>query len=136
VIFGSHTAPTFRNKAAQLKELATDYRGRVEIIVVYTAEAYPIGQYEVERNRDDKVRIEQHRSDAERLAAARDSRQSLGLDNLTFTVDDFSNATATTYGLTPNGAVVIDRTGKVVQLQKWFDAFGLKATLDGLASNR
>lgn len=130
LVFGSYSAPTFREKAAQLADLAGDFKGRVEVLVVYTAEAYPVGQWEIERNKDEKVRVEAHASEAARIKAARDARTTLKLEGLTFVVDAMSDKTAKAFEGTPNAAVLIGRDGVVVARQKWFEAFAMRRAVE------
>ena len=135
LIFGSYSAPTFREKSKFINDLQQDFRGRTEIIVVYTAEAYPVGSGDVERNLDDKVRIEPHRSEADRIAAAKNAKSALKL-NVTVAIDDMDNTTVRTFGGMPNGSVVISREGTIVARQHWFEPFALRRTLEELAKGK
>lgn len=99
------------------------------MLVVYTAEAYPAGEWEIDRNKDEKIRVESHKSEAERIAAAKDARATLKLETV-FSVDDMQDSTAAAYGVLPNGAVLIGRDGTVVGRQKWFDGFGMRRMVE------
>lgn len=129
LIFGSYSSPTFREKAAMLNDLAKDYRGRAEIVIVYTAEAHPVGTPEVERNRDDKVRVEPHKTAKDRESAARDAKAALKLEPV-FLVDSITDDTAKAYGLAPNGVAILARDGTIYATQRWLEPFALRATLD------
>jgi hypothetical protein len=132
LVFGSYSAPTFREKARFLGELESDYPNRLEVIVVYTAEAFPVGSGDIERNLDDKVRVEPHRSEADRLAAARLAVDSLEL-RTTVAIDDLDNTTARSFlpqPPPPNAAVLIDRKGTILVSQKWFEPFAIRRALD------
>lgn len=135
LVFGSQSAPTFRDQVAAINQLQRDYRSRAEVIVIYTAEAYPAGVWDIDRNRQDKVRIEVHRTEADRLAIAREARTVLGLE-VSVLVDQMSNATATAYGLMPNGAVLVSRDGTVLAVQRWFDAHAMRRSLDEAIRSR
>lgn len=128
LIFGSRSAPTFRDHIPAINQLHRDFRNRVEVVVLYTAEAYPVGGWELDRNRQDRVRVERHRSEADRLAVAREARDVLGIE-ATVWVDDFSDATAAGFGLMPNGAVLLGRDGTVLYVQRWFDPHRMRAAV-------
>jgi Spy/CpxP family protein refolding chaperone len=131
LVFGSLSAPTFREKAKMLNDLIRDFRSRFEFHVIYTAEAFPVGTREVERNKDEKVRIEPHASLADRQRMAQEAKTTLKIEASVLT-DDMKDRTAQAYDAMPNGAVVIGRDGKVVLKQKWFDAFALRRKLEEL----
>jgi peroxiredoxin len=132
LIFGSYTSPTFRDKAAKLNKVVRDYRGRnVEFLLVYTAEAFPTGDKEVERNKKDKVAISQHKTLAERQAAAKLAVSALKLD-MSIAVDDMQDTAAKTYDLTPNGLVIVGKDGNVAAVQRWMDPYGIRTQLDGI----
>lgn len=135
LIFGSRSAPTFRDQVAAINQLQRDYRSRAEVIVIYTAEAYAAGVWDIDRNRQDKVRIEAHRTEADRVAVAREARTVLGLE-VRVLVDQMSNATATAYGLMPNGAVLVARDGTVLAVQRWFDPHAMRRFLDEAIRSR
>lgn len=131
LVFGSLSSPTFREKAKLLNDLVRDFRSRVEFLVVYTAEAYPVGKPEVERNKDDKIRIEPHANLADRQRLAKQAKSTLNLDVLVVT-DDMEDHTARAYDAAPNGAVVIGRNGTVFTKQRWLEPFALRRALEEL----
>ncbi len=129
LIFGSFTSPTFRDKIASFDALNKDYRNKVNVILIYTREAYPNNEWDVQRNIDDQIRIAQHTTIEERTNMAKVTRDGLkiGLDIL---VDEMDDAATDAYAGTPNGCIVIDSAGKVVLRQRWADAHGVRAALD------
>lgn len=132
LIFASYTVPTFREKAPKLNELVREYRGRnVDFMLVYTAEAFPTGDKEIDRNKREKIEIPQHKSFVDRQAVARTAQTTLKLD-LPIVVDDMDDTAAKTFGLLPNGVAVIGKDGNIAAIQKWEDPFGLKVILDDL----
>lgn len=135
LIFGSYSSPTFRDKAPLLAELAQDYRGKADFFVVYTAEAYPAGDgdKEIDRNREDKVSIEQPKTDSARMAQAKATRAALKLESIPFLVDDMANGSAKAYTHSPNAVVVISKDGTVAARQDWADPFTLRGLIDEAA---
>jgi len=128
LIFGSFTSPTFRDKIGQVDALSKRYKGRASVLIVYTREAYPANQWEPQRNTDEQIKIEQHKSLAEREKLARLAQQSLKIDT-DIALDDVDDATTDAYDAMPNGAYVI-ANGKIVARQKWADPLGLPAYID------
>jgi len=135
VVFGSYSTPSFRQRVPALEKLAKDYATRVAVLVVYTREAHAVGEWEVDRNKDENIAVEQPKSEADRKALA-----TLAVNTLKVTVpvllDEMDNSTAKAYGLTPNGAVVINRDGTVAARQHWFEPIGLRQQIDAAISVR
>jgi Spy/CpxP family protein refolding chaperone len=129
VIFGSYTTPTFRERAGQIAELAKDYASSADFLVIYTKESHPLNGWEVDRNKSDQVRIEQPKTETDKIGVAKKAREVLKL-NLPFAVDTDKDATATAYGTFPNGAVIIGRDGTVAYAQHWCDPAMLRRHLD------
>jgi hypothetical protein len=86
----------------------------------------------VERNKDDNILIEQPRTDAERRDLAKQTVNTLKI-TLPVLVDGIDDAVSKAYGLSPNGAVVIGRDGKIFARQKWFEPVGLRQQIDAAA---
>jgi Iodothyronine deiodinase len=134
LVFGSYSAPTFRAKAPDLEKLRTKYGSVANIWLIYTREAFPAAGWDVERNRDAKIRAEQPTTLAARITAAQAARKELKL-TLPLAVDDISDATSTAYGLMPNGAVVLDKKGIVAAAQQFFDGYAADRFLESLIKN-
>jgi Spy/CpxP family protein refolding chaperone len=129
ITFGSHTSPHFRQRAPQLEELRRTYGPRAVFVLVYTSEAHPTGQWELARNHQEQVRIAPHADIDARRAAAKGSRDALGLKS-EILLDPMDNAAARAYGAGQSGAVIIGRDGKIVVVQNWLDPWGLKPWID------
>lgn len=129
LIFGSYSVPSFRDKAPAISELERSYRNRATILVVYTAEAHPVGGWEVERNRDAKIAVQQHGNEADRTKAARMAKNILKLNN-EFVIDTFNNATASAYAGTPNAAYIISKDGVLLAHQPWLEPQGLRSLIE------
>ena len=131
LIFGSYTAPTFRQHAAAYDDLKKVGGFRCGLLIVYTREAYPAGVWEIDRNRDAGIRVPPHADAAARQAAAEKARDDLKL-TLDIAPDDMDDTVTNLYGGFPNAAVAIDRDGKVALRQRWADPFGLKEKIEEL----
>jgi Spy/CpxP family protein refolding chaperone len=129
LIFGSLTTPTFRDRAPALSDLAKEYGTKANFLVVYTKESHPAGGWEVERNKQDHIKIDQPRTETDRIGVAKRAREILKL-NLPFAVDSDIDATATAYGTFPSGAVIIGRDGTIAYAQQWCDPSILRRHLD------
>ena len=131
LIFGSLSAPTFRENAAAYDDLRKVAGTRCGLLVVYTREAYPAGVWDIERNKSDGIAVPPHATAAAREAAARAMVEKLHL-RLDVATDSMDDATAAAYGGFPNAAVVVDRDGKVVLRQRWADPFALREKIEAL----
>ena len=134
-IFGSMTAPSFRDRADLLGQLAKKYGARVRFLIVYTREQHPMNGDEPERNRDDHIAIALHKTAADRAAAAADARTKLGL-TLDVAPDTMGDTLTTALDGYPNGAAVFDADGRLTVLQKWVEPFALERALDGLLQRK
>lgn len=133
LIFGSYTCPTFRSRAAALEKLNVEVGTRANLYVVYTKEIHPLGGWEVERNKEEKIQVERPTTIAGRETIARECRGVLHL-SMPFLIDDMNDTAATALGLYPNGAVVINRDGTIAATQKWTEAATLRREIDAAAA--
>lgn len=129
IVFGSYSTPSFRQRIAALEKLAKDYNTRATFLIIYTREAHAVGEWEVDRNKQEEIAVEQPKTDADRKAQAGQAANALKI-TLPVLIDTMDNATARSYGLTPNGAVVINRDGTIAAKQRWFEPIGLKPQID------
>ena len=129
ILFGSFTSPTFRDKAPVFDAMRKDYRNKANFIVVYTREAYPNNEWEVQRNIEDQIRVGQHTTIEERTRLAKLTAEGMKLE-MDVLVDEMDDGVAKAYDAMPNGCVVLDAQGKIVRKQKWADAYGAKLALD------
>jgi hypothetical protein len=133
--FGSYSAPPFRYRSAAMDALAKEVGSRAEFITIYTAEAYPAGEWNIDRNKTDNVSIPRHADAAARLAAAEKARTALR-PNRTLAVDTMDNATARAYRAGAHSAFVIGRDGTIVARQQWCDPDGLKRHIDAAVQQK
>jgi thiol-disulfide isomerase/thioredoxin len=130
-LFGSYTSPSFRDRMPALIELSKKLGNRVTFVVLYTREAHPKGQWEVQRNIDEEIYLDQHQSLDDRMAAARLARDKLGIP---FDVlpDPMNDAMTKLLKGFPNAAVVVDAKGTIIARQKWMEPTGIEIHLESL----
>lgn len=129
LVFGSYSSPAFRSRVEIVEEMRKAYGNRIHIVYVYTREAHPMGVWDVERNRRDKISVSAHKHAGERMSMARQTETGLKLGG-PVVVDDWENSVSRLFGGFPNGAAVLDRDGVVVALQRWCDPSGLASVVD------
>jgi Spy/CpxP family protein refolding chaperone len=130
--FGSYSCPAFRDRVSAMEKLKSEYGNRATFFVVYSREAHPAGGWEVDRNKDQSISVEQPRSIDARQQLAKKARESLKI-TVPMLLDSVGNDTALAYGAGPNSAVVIGRDGTIVAKQQWFDAYGIRRAIDNAA---
>jgi hypothetical protein len=124
IVFGSYSCPSFRQRLPLLVDLARGYQKRVHFLILYTREAHAVGEWEVQRNKDEQIEVTQPADLPARQALAERATRSLGKD-FSVAVDSMADQTLRAYGLFPNGCVVLDKNRRVVAVQKWLDPSGL-----------
>ncbi len=135
LVFGSYTTPTFRDHLPALEKLAKENGSKASFYILYTSEAHAVGDWEVDRNKDEKILVEQPKTETERQSLAKQAASTLNI-TVPILIDEMDNAVAQAYGLAPNGAVVIGRDGAVVARQHWFEPMSLRQQLDGAVAAR
>jgi peroxiredoxin len=130
LLFGNYSSPAFREAAADLEQLRKQYPARAEFLIVYTREAHPVGEWEVERNKDAKISVEQPKTLEERKALAQQAKQAMKLTT-PIAIDTMDDQTARNFGVTTSAAaVVIGRDGRIVASRRSVDPHGLKRAID------
>jgi Spy/CpxP family protein refolding chaperone/peroxiredoxin len=131
LVFGSATAPVFRDHAAALNALHEKYGSRgVQFLVVYTKEQHPVGGWELQRNKDENINIPLAKTASERATVAQQLHDSLHL-SLPIAADSMDDAVATAYGVNQTvPAYVIDRAGTIAFHQSWLEPDALSHAID------
>jgi hypothetical protein len=129
LMFGSYSCPTFRDQADDFEQLKRDLGSRATFLIVYSKEAHPAGEWDVQRNKDDGIQVRQPVDFDARLALAKQAKENLKI-SLPIVVDEIDNKVGEAYGLLPNGAVVIGRDGKIAARQSWADPRGIRRHLE------
>jgi hypothetical protein len=101
-----------------MEAMAEGYRGQgVVSLFVYTREAHPGENYPEHRSLDDK------------LAMAREFRKVVGIRR-PILVDDLEGAIHRHFGMLPNMAWILSRTGKVVYKAEWTQPASIERALE------
>ncbi len=129
IIFGSYSSPSFRQRAAALESLAKQFGSRAQFLIVYTKEAHPAGEWDVDRNKDAGIAVEAHKDAAARAARADKTQGALGL-TIPIAPDTMDDAVSAAFGGFPNSAVVLSRDGIIVARQQWVDPGGLERRIE------
>jgi Spy/CpxP family protein refolding chaperone len=127
--FGSLSAPTFRDHLAAIEKLKGEMGTRATFLIVYTREAYPAGQWDIDRNKEQNISVMQARDFTGRTALAQRARTTLKI-TLPMAVDSMEDEVARAFDAMPNGAVVLDKQGKIVTRQQWTNIEGLRAAIE------
>ena len=129
LVFGSYSSPSFRQRAPEIEALAKKFGSRAAFLIVYTKEAHPAGDWEVDRNKDAGVAVPAHKDAAARAAQAERTEHELKL-TIPIAPDTMNDAVSTAFGTFPNGAVVLSRDGTIVARQQWVDPGGLEKRIE------
>lgn len=129
LIFGSHSSASFRDRAAGLEQLARRHGSRASFLVVYTREAHAKGEWEIERNRDAGIEVDQPQNLEDRLKQAKLAMGELGL-SIPVCADTMNDDAAKAYSSLENSAFIIGKTGKIVARQNWCEPSSLRRHLE------
>lgn len=102
---------------------------RAFFLIVYTREAFPTGDKNVERNRDEGVNITQAATLDDRKSQALETQRELRI-TIPMAVDSMDDSVSTAFGSFPNGAVVIGKDGKIAARQQWTNPDTLRLAID------
>jgi hypothetical protein len=127
--FGSMSCPVFRTHAQDMERLKSIEGARAFFMIVYTREAFPAGDKNVERNRDEGVNIPQAVSLDDRKSEALEAQRELRI-TIPMAVDSMSDSVSGAFGTFPNGAVVIGKDGNIAVRQQWTNADTLRTAID------
>ena len=127
--FGSMSCPVFRTHAQNMERLKSMEGARAFFMIVYTREAFPAGDKNVERNRDEGVNIPQAASLDDRKAEALEAQRELRI-TIPMAVDSMNDSVSSAFGTFPNGAVVIGKDGNIAARQHWTNPDTLRTAID------
>jgi Spy/CpxP family protein refolding chaperone len=131
--FGSMSCPVFREHAAAMEKLKTAEQGRVFFLIVYTKEAFPAGDKNAERNKEEGVAVPDAASLDDRKAQALETQRELRI-TIPMAVDDMNDSISKALGGFPNGAIVIGKDGTVAAHQQWTNPDTLREAIDDALS--
>jgi hypothetical protein len=127
--FGSLSCPVFRQHVREMEKLKQAEGGRAFFMLVYTREAFPAGEKEVERNRDEGISVNDAKTLDERKAQAIKTQQQLHI-TYQMAVDSMDNSASNAFGAFPNGTVVIGKDGTISARQRWTNPDTLRIAID------
>ncbi|WP_428940495.1 deiodinase-like protein [Fontivita pretiosa] len=135
LVFGSFSSPTFRQRAPGLEQIRREFSGRLNLLLVYTREHHPVGQWEVDRNTEEGIAVEQPAEPEARAALARRARAALRL-SVPIVIDTMDDAVSGLYSAREGcPAFLIARDGTLVARQRWFEPYAMKRIIqDALAA--
>jgi hypothetical protein len=123
------SCPVFRSHAQDMEKLKFIEGPRAFFLIVYTREAFPAGDKNVERNTQEGVSIPQTTTVDDRKAQALEAQRELRI-TIPMAVDPMDDAVSKTYGGFPNGAVVIGKDGAIAARQEWTNPDTLRQMID------
>jgi hypothetical protein len=129
LVFGSYSSPMLRDRVAGLNQLTLGVETKADVYLVYTKEMHPAGGWDSTRNELDHVSVQEAQTMDEKEMAARHCRAVLRL-NMPVLVDDLEDSATTAFGTFPDGAVVINRDGTIVESQQWAEPTALRRIVD------
>jgi Spy/CpxP family protein refolding chaperone len=127
--FGSMSCPVFRQHAQEMETLKTAEGPRAFFMIVYTREAFPAGDKDVQRNKDEGISVPQAATLDDRKAEALEAQRELRI-TIPMAVDSMDDAVSNAYGTFPNGAIVIGKDGTIATRQQWTNPDTLRVAID------
>jgi hypothetical protein len=127
--FGSMSCPVFRQHVQEMETLKAAEGPRAFFMVVYTREAFPAGEKDVQRNKDEGISIAQTKTLDDRKAQALEAQRELRI-TIPMAVDSMDDAVSNAYGTFPNGAIVIGKDGAIAAHLQWTNPDSLRVAID------
>jgi len=127
--FGSMSCPVFRQHAQEMETLKAAEGPRAFFMIVYTREAFPAGDKDVQRNKDEGISVSRATTLDERKAEALEAQRELRI-TIPMAVDSMDDAVCNAYGTFPNGAIVIGKDGTIAARQQWTNPDTLRVAID------
>ena len=124
-----------RDRVAGLNQLTLGVETKADVYLVYTKEMHPVGGWSSTRNDADHISVQEAKTMDEKEAAARHCRGALRL-NMPVLTDDLEDSATTAFGTFPDGAVVINRDGTIVESQQWAEPTALRRVVDQVTAVR
>jgi hypothetical protein len=134
IISGSTTCPVFRRHVEAIQDIARDYEGRADLIVVHGPQAHPAQDPSPYRGTPWPLkysRVDLARTWEERALQGGEVAKRAGLEVY---VDEMDTPFGCTYGTVPNGAFLIGQDGVIETVHDWFDPVTMRGSLDALLS--
>ncbi len=134
VIWSSYTCPVFRGKEGLINSLYNEFSDEIYFFIMYTVEAHPqtdVSPYTQapgrewvhQRNIEDGILFRQPTTYGERKALVIEMLSEMNLKPEVL-IDGPCNEYWTNFGTIPNGAVLIDTSGKIFSSHAWLNSGG------------
>ncbi|MGD0465039.1 MAG: deiodinase-like protein [Tepidisphaeraceae bacterium] len=127
--FGSLSCPVFRDHVQEMEKLKSAEGPRAFFLFVYTREAFPAGDKDVQRNNEQDISVPKAKTLDERKMQAQQTQQTLQI-TMPMAVDSMDDAVTSAFGTFPNGAVVIGKDGNIAALEHWTNPESLRRAID------
>ena len=127
--FGSMSSPVFRAHVQDMEKLKSSEGQRAFFMIVYTREAFPAGDKNAERNKDEGISVPEAKTLDERKTQALEAQRELRI-TIPIAVDSMDDAVSSAFGGFPNGAVVIGKDGTIAARQQWTNPDTLRGMID------
>ena len=127
--FGSMSCPVFRDHVQEMEKLKSAEGPRAFFLIVYTREAFPAGDKDVQRNDEQAISVPDAKTFQERKTQAQQTQQTLQI-TMPMAVDSMDDAVTSAFGTFPNGAVVIGKDGNIAALEHWTNPDSLRHSID------
>jgi Spy/CpxP family protein refolding chaperone len=127
--FGSLSCPVFRDHVQEMEKLRTAEGPRAFFLLVYTREAFPAGDKDVQRNKDQDISVPEATTLQDRKTQAQQTQQQLHI-TMPVAIDSMDDAVSNAFGTFPNGAVVIGKDGNIAALERWANPESLRRAID------
>ena len=95
-----------------MEELYRRFRGTANVVFVYIAEAHAVDEWQLQANVDENVLLHQHATFEDRLTAAREAVERLGL-TMPVLVDGMDDAVGEAFSAWPERLYVAERGGRL-----------------------
>jgi hypothetical protein len=135
--FGSYTCPQFRRQVAATESLIARYGDKVQFIIVYVIEPYPVGSqspysykgWTLSNSNDTQGNpVAQPQTYEERVKLASLCVKDAGITARVL-VDEINNPIWQIYGPAPNLAYLIGTDDRVAEAQLWYDAGSMETAI-------
>jgi peroxiredoxin/flagellar biosynthesis chaperone FliJ len=135
LVFGSYSSPSFRQRAASIEKLSNDLGIRARVYIVYGREAHAAGEWDVDRNKEQEIKVKQPSTMDARQDLAKTARKELKL-SVPIAIDTIDNTAARAFGAGENSAYLIGRDGKILARQRWFEPSAMQRDVDKAAASK
>ncbi len=129
LVHSSLTCPVSRDNCPHVDRIRTDYGDKIQVVVLYTTEAHPVGspspyseggkmEWITDRNLMEKILVDEPDTISSRIERAREYRKKFGIESR-LVVDGLTNKVWQLFGGGPNTGIFISEKGEIIARQGW-----------------